>query len=175
MATSSMAASSMASSMTTESVQLPAQDPCMELNKTFTHILQDFGFDALPKESVIQIFKDGRVFSHFIEHWLTIHYPLTHIKGCKSYDFTAKNDTAIQYDQKTFTSGGCRFMPSNMIGEGRSFDQTIFEEKAKKLIYIIVSNINFPRIKVKAVKGIDLIVLYPKGVISSKDHDKFFN
>ena len=62
-----------------------------------------------------------------------------------------------------------------MIGEGRTFNKEIFEEKAKKLIYIIVSNCNFPEIKIKFVRGIDLIIDYPKGVIPLKDLDKFFN
>ena len=66
-------------------------------------------------------------------------------------------------------------MPSNMIGEGRTFNKEIFEEKAKKLIYIIVSNVNFPEIKIKFVKGIEIIVQYPTGVIPLKDFDKFFN
>ncbi len=62
-----------------------------------------------------------------------------------------------------------------MIGEGRKFDKKIFEEKAKKLIYIIISNVKFPEIKIKFVKGIDLIVDYPDGKIPSKDFIKFFN
>ena len=62
-----------------------------------------------------------------------------------------------------------------MIGEGRKFDKDIFEEKAKKLIYIIVSNIHFPKIKIKFVKGIELIKQYPKGEIKLKEFDKFFN
>ena len=66
-------------------------------------------------------------------------------------------------------------MPSNMIGEGRKFDKKFFEEKAKKLIYIIISNVKFPEIKIKFVKGIDLIVDYPDGKIPSKDFIKFFN
>ena len=66
-------------------------------------------------------------------------------------------------------------MPSNMIGEGRKFNKEIFEEKAKKLIYIIVSNINFPEIKIKFVRGDDLIIDYPDGQIPFKDFDKIFN
>ena len=62
-----------------------------------------------------------------------------------------------------------------MIGEGRKFNKEIFEEKAKGLIYIIVSNINFPEIKVKFVKGSELIIHYPTGCIPLKDFDKFFN
>jgi len=69
---------------------------------------------------------------------------------------------------------GCSFTPSNMKGQGRKFDQTIFEEKTKKLIFVIVSNVNFPEIKIKFVRGVDLLVDYPNGKIHFKDFDKFF-
>jgi len=144
-------------------------------NKTFIHTIENLSFGNIPESVIIDIYKDGRAFSHFIEPWLAINYPLIHIKGCKKYDHTDINDENIKYDQKTFTSRGCKFMPSNMIGEGRTFNKDVFEEKAKKLIYIIVSNVNFPEIKIKFVKGIDLIVDYPTGIIPSKDFIKFFN
>jgi hypothetical protein len=145
-------------------------------NTTYTHIIENFSFDNVPQSGIIDIFKDGRAFSHFIEPWLAINYPLIHITGCKKYDHTDINDENIKYDQKTFTKkGGCNFMPSNMIGEGRKFNKEIFEEKAKQLIYIIVSNVNFPEIKIKFVKGVDLIVDYPTGKIPSKDLVKFFD
>jgi hypothetical protein len=54
-------------------------------------------------------------------------------------------------------------------------DKELFEEKAKKLIYIIVSNVDFPEIKIRFVKGTDLIVYYPYVKIPSKDLIKFFN
>jgi hypothetical protein len=144
-------------------------------NKTFIYTLSEFSFGNLPHAMIIEIFKDGRPFSHFIEKWLSFNFELHHIMGCKSYDFTDTNDENIKYDQKTFTSRGCKFMPSNMIGEGRKFDKEIFETKAQKLNYIIVSNVNFPEIKLKFVKGTDLIVDYPNGTIPSKDFVKFFN
>ena len=138
--------------------------------------LAEYSFGNLPQAIIIEIFKDGRPFSHFIEKWLMLNYELIHIGGCKSYDFVDSNDENIKYDQKTFTKkGGCNFMPSNMIGEGRKFNKEIFEEKAKQLIYIIVSNVNFPEIKIKFVKGVDLIVDYPTGKIPSKDLVKFFD
>ena len=125
---------------------------------------------------MINIFKDGRAFSHFIEPWLAVNYPfLKHVTGCKKYDHTNVHDENIKYDQKTFTKRGCNFMPSNMIGEGRKFDDVIFKEKASKLIYIIISNIHFPQIKIKFVKGSDLIIEYPNGKIPLKDFVKFFN
>lgn len=144
-------------------------------NTTFTHSIQDCSFGNLPREICIDILKDGRAFSHFIEPWLENNYPsLKHIKGCKDHDLVDNTDENIKYDQKTFTKKGCSFMPSNMKGQGRKFDKQVFEEKSKKLLFIIVSNVNFPEIKIKFVRGIDLVVVYPSGIIPIKDFDKFF-
>ena len=147
----------------------------VELNKTFDHEISDISFGNLPREACIAILKDGRPFSHFIEAWLAENYPLVHVKGCKNHDFTDSNYPSILYDEKTFTSKGCSFCPSNMLGQGRKFDKEAFEEISKKLIFCIVSNIDFPKIKIKFVRGSDLIKLYPKGKIPSKDFIKFFN
>jgi hypothetical protein len=144
-------------------------------NITYIYNLAEFSFGNLSSQMIIEIFKDGRPFSHFIEKWLSLNFDLIHIGGCKAYDFVDENDENIKYDQKTFTVRGCKFMPSNMIGEGRKFDKEIFETKAQNLNYIIVSNVNFPEIKIKFVKGTDLINTYPNGVIPSKDFIKFFN
>ena len=149
--------------------------PSVELNKTFEHTISNYGFGNLPDEVCKEHWTDGRPFSHFIEAWIAENYQLEHIKGCKKYDFTDKKYPKILYDEKTFTRGGCRFCPSNMIGQGRAFNQTIFEEKSKKLIFCIVSNINFPNIKIRFVKGEELLMKYPKGKIPLKDEIEFFN
>jgi len=123
---------------------------------------------------VNEIFKDGRPFSHFIENWLSSTYDLTLVTGCKSYDFI--DSEGRKYDEKTFTiKSGCKFMPSSMIGTGRTFDQKKFEESATHLIYVIVSNIHFPEIKIKFVRGEELMARYPNGEISLKDFNKFFD
>ena len=62
-----------------------------------------------------------------------------------------------------------------MIGTGRTFNEELFKEKAQKLIYCIVSNINFPEIKIKFVKGIYLLENYPKGIIPLNDYVNFFD
>lgn len=142
---------------------------------TLTHIIKGFGFDNLLNETIINIFKDGRPFSHFIEPWLAQNYPLIHIPGCKNYDHIDKYDETIRFDQKTFTKGGCKFMPSHMIGSGRKFDKKEFDEHVSNMNYIIISNINFPEIKIKFVKGENLIKEYPLGFISLKEFHKFFN
>jgi hypothetical protein len=146
----------------------------VDLDVSFSHHITDFAFDNIPKEIVIEIFKDGRPFSHFIESWLATNYPVIHIHGCKKYDFRDLHYPWITYDEKTFTKQGCKFMPSNMIGQGRVFDKDVFNSKSKKLIYCIVSNIHFPTIKVRFCRGTDLIKKYPNGTIPYKDHNKFF-
>ena len=160
----------------TELIEQPQPDTEIIFDTTFSHTITGFGFGNLSEEIMVETFKDGRAFSHFIEPWLAINYPcLKHIKGCKKYDYTDTTDENIKYDQKTFTQRGCNFLPSNMIGEGRKFDAEIFKEKAKNLIYIVVSNVDFPRIKVRFVRGTRLIIDYPNGKIPLKDFVKFFN
>ena len=58
-------------------------------------------------------------------------------------------------------------MPSNMLGQGRSFVQEEFQNKTKGLVFCIVSNVNFPEIKVRFVRGSELIKKYPKGKVHS--------
>ena len=149
--------------------------PSVELNTTFNHTIEEYNFDNLSLEQTKTIYMDGRVFSHFIEHWIAKNYSLTHVPGCKDHDFKDKIHSEIIYDQKTFTERGCSFCPSNMLVQGRKFEPSRFEEHCKKLIFCIVSNIHFPNIKIRFVKGTELFVKYPKGKIPLKDHIEFFN
>ena len=146
----------------------------IEFNKTFTKVIQNFSFGDLPIEVLKGLFKDGRTFAPFAEQLLAKEFTLKHITGCKGHDLTDIVDSSIQYEQKTFTKGGCKFMPSNMIGQGRHFDKAVFDEKSKKLIYVIMSNINFPEIKIRFVKGSEMVERYPLGVIKFSEHDVFF-
>ena len=146
-----------------------------ELGKTYTHILKNIAFDNLPVDKVHSIFKDGRVFSHLIEPWLANEFNITHVTGCKGYDFIDNANKDVLIDEKTFTKGGLSFTPSNMKGQGRTIDKDVFREKAIKLTYCCVSNINFPEIKIKFIEGKTLLELYPNGTIPLKDHVKFFD
>lgn len=147
----------------------------MELNKTYNITITNYSFNTLPCEVLEKLYKDGRIFSHFIEHQIAQDFALTHVPGCKGYDIVDPKNPEIKYEQKTFTANGCKFRPSSMIGTGRSFDPAIFAEKAAKLIYIIVSNVAFPNIKIRFVSGTDMLTLYPNGIIPFADHDRFFN
>ena len=145
------------------------------LNVTNTVKIPPITFGNLSSGIVNELFKDGRVASHFIEAWVAQNYPVTHVKGCKKYDFTDENFPDTKYDEKTFTKGGCKFCPSNMLGQGRTFDAKVFQEKTMGMIFCIASVVNFPEIKVKFVRGTDLIEKYPTGSIPFKDHAKFFD
>jgi len=149
--------------------------PSVELNKTFNHTIENYNFGNLPNEICIEILKDGRPFSHFIEKWIDHNYPLTHIPGKKGYDFIDKAYPEILYDEKTFTQNGCKFCPSNMLGQGRKFDQERFINHCEKLIFCIVSNINFPNIKIRFVRGVDLMKNYPRGEIPLNKIIEFFD
>jgi hypothetical protein len=145
-----------------------------QLNKTITQTIANFAFGDLPRDVLIELFKDGRVSSYFLERLIARQDSLNHVGGCKDHDMVDQTDPAIQYDEKTFTKNGCKFMPSNMIGVGRQFDQSAFLEKSKKLIYIVASVVNFPEVKIRYVKGDELAQRYPKGEIPIKDHENFF-
>ena len=147
----------------------------VKLDTTYAHNIQNIGFGNVQQKEVIEIFKDGRVFSHLIEKWIETNYPLNHVPGCKSYDFTDRAFPDTKYDEKTFTRRGCDFRPSNMKGQGRKFEKKLFEEKTKKLVFCIVSNVNFPAIEIKFIRGVDLLSIYPNGKIPLKEHDKFFH
>jgi hypothetical protein len=147
----------------------------VELNKTFKHIISNYAFGNLSDGECAELFKDGRVFSHFIEKWISKNYPLTHVPGCKDHDFTDNKDPTIIYDEKTFTKNGCNYCPSNMLGQGRVFDNEVFEEKSKKMIFCIVSNINFPEIQIRFISGVELLSKYPKGKIPLSKLIKFFH
>jgi hypothetical protein len=146
----------------------------VEYNKTTSRTIKDFAFDGLSRETLIGLYRDGRISSHFMEHIIGRDSILTHVGGCKDHDLVDPSDAAVKYDQKTFTNKGCSFMPSSMKGKGRKFDKATFDEKAKNMIYVIVSVVNFPEIHTRFVKGSELATMYPNGVISLKDHDKFF-
>ena len=153
----------------------PELQSSVVLNKTTTVTIPSVTFGNIPSEKVIELFKDGRVSSHFIEVWISENFPVQHVKGCKKYDFIDEKYPDTKYDEKTFTKRGCNFCPSNMLGQGRKFDKVVFQEKTKNLIFCIASVVDFPVLKVKFVRGTDLIEKYPKGSIPFKDHIKFFN
>lgn len=137
---------------------------------------QTYSFGTLPTNLLTEIFKDGRVASHLIEAQLTKWFPeLKHIKGCKGYDHVNHLNEEDRYDAKNFTaSGGCKFMPSGMIGVGRKFEKEKFLLKTEGLTYIICDIVDFPIIKVVFIRGKELAERYPNGIIAKTKRGEIF-
>jgi hypothetical protein len=144
------------------------------INKVYNFQVENFEFGGLSRDACIEIFKDGRVASHFLERQLTIWFPtLTHIKGCKDHDHIDAD--GVKYDAKNFTKRGLIFMPSNQMGAGRKFNESVAHEKAKKLIFICCDIVDFPIVRVKFADGAELAKQYPTCKIKKGDREEFFN
>ena len=106
-----------------------------ELNKTYHKKFEDVKFDNLDEVSLLKAFLNGSTISRFIELWLARNYDKLMDSDTVEYDlwdFEKKRKVEV----KSFTKGGCNFMPSYMIGAGRKLE----EEKAFE--YIIDSYVN---------------------------------
>lgn len=144
------------------------------IGKVHRFHLKDISFDMLQEDRLIALFKDGRVFSHFIEVWADQQFSaLSWVKDARGYDFV-EEATGQKVDEKTFTKAGCRFCPSSMIGCGRHFDQKVFDAHAAELVYMLVDNTDFPNISVRFERGSSLATAYPKGTIPHRERDKLF-
>jgi len=143
-------------------------------DKTYSFEIQNFSFGDISKEELIENFKDGRCCSWFIEPQLSKWFPqLRRVKGNKDHDHIDENE--VKYDAKNFTKGGLSFMPSNQLGSGRKFNESIAHKKANNLIYICCDIVDFPKIRVRFEKGSTLIKKFPKCKISKTLREAFFN
>ena len=146
----------------------------IKLNKVYDFTIPNFQFGDLSEEECKTIYRDGRVASHLLERQLTKWFPkLKHIPGCKGYDHV--DNLNEKYDAKNFTHRGLKFMPSNQIGSGRKFDYNETRKHAKDLTYICCDIVNFPKVRIKFVKGLKLLRKYPSASIPHKDRDLFFD
>jgi|TARA_R110000822_G_scaffold283224_1_gene404756 hypothetical protein len=146
----------------------------LKLNKTYKFDLTDtMSFGNIRKERLYEFFKDGRNASFMLEEQLTHWFPnLTRVEGNKDHDHFDDNGTL--YDAKNFTKYGLRFMPSNQMGAGRKFNESIAWKKADKLVYICCDIVDFPKVRVVFKSGKDLVNSYPKCSVPKKDREILF-
>ena len=149
----------------------------IKYNKVYNFDLTSQGkFGTLSDSEFNEILKDGRVASHFLEAQLEKWFPsLKHVKGCKGYDHVDRENTDQKYDAKNFTSHGCKFMPSSMLGTGRKFNEEKFIEKANSMDYIICDILEYPKVRVIFKKGGMLAEQFPDGKISKTKRGLLFN
>lgn len=143
------------------------------MNKVYDFKLNIPTFGDLTKNQIIELFRDGRHISPFLERQLCYWFPeIHHITGNKDHDH--EDEFGNQYDLKNFTKNGLKFCPSNQIGAGRYIDKEKASVSANKLIYILADIIEYPKIRIRFVKGNLLMSAYPKFTIPLKDREKIF-
>lgn len=147
----------------------------IEFNRTFEFDLSDkIRFDDIPNDILYNIFRDGRNASFMLEQWLTTHFEgLTRIVGNRDHDHV--DTEGNKYDAKNFTKCGLKFMPSSHIGAGRTFNRESAHAHARNLIYICCDIVDFPSLRIRFVKGEELIMSYPNCSIKFRDRESFFN
>lgn len=142
-------------------------------NKNYYFDFTDLvSFADIDKEILYELLQDGRTASPFLERYIEQQFSLEWISGCKDHDHTDNNGN--KYDAKNFTKNGLKFMPSNQIGAGRSFDQTIAYDKANDLTYICCDIVDFPKVTIRFIDGCDLIKEYPKCSVPFKSRKELF-
>jgi hypothetical protein len=144
------------------------------LDKTYSFEIENFSFGDIPREELISNFKDGRCCSWFMEPQITKWFPeLKRVHGNRDHDHI--DSSGVKYDAKNFTKNGLAFMPSNQLGAGRKFNESIAHQKASGLIYICCDIVDFPSIRVKFARGSDLVQKYPSCKIKKGERGEFFN
>ena len=144
----------------------------IKLNETYEFKVRHYAFGDLKKSEVAELLQDGRFMAPLMERQLTKWFPkLKHVLGDKDHDHIVGTQ---KYDAKNFTRNGLKFMPSAMIGAGRKVDPIKLKEKCAELIYICCDIVEFPNIRVKFIKGDDLLNEYPKGTVSKGRREVLF-
>ena len=148
----------------------------IEYGKTFTFELDGFAFEYLDRDELIQIFRDGRFASPFLEKWLAKKFSaLTHITGNKPYDHEDKA-TGKKYDAKNFTKRGMAFKPSYQKGSSRKYDYEACRQRILDhgLIYIACDIVDFPKVRVRFLDGMQLLNEYKSGNVPFGKRDVIF-
>lgn len=144
----------------------------IDYERVYEYTIDNISFGSLPRDVVVELFKDGRVASHFLERQLEVWFPELTFVNAKGHDHLDPEGNL--YDQKCFTKGGLGFAPSHMGGKGRVFVQEEAHEHAKDVTYICCDIIDFPKVRVVFRRGSDLIVEYPKCKVPFKNRELFF-
>ena len=145
----------------------------MKFDTPYNFKIADVSFGSLSTFQLCEMFKDGRIASHFIERQLEKWFPNLLFEDGRGYDHRCM-ETNTLFDAKCFTKSGANFAPSVMLGAGRKINEEKLHKHAIKMNYIFCDVCDFPAIKVIFKEGIGLLADYPKGKIPFKDRNKIF-
>ena len=130
-------------------------------------------FGDLPVDSLIKLFKDGRVVSKFLEHHIPIWFPELQFQDGIGYDHRRIVD-GRKFDLKGFTMGGACYAPSNMLGKGRKIIVEQVHEHAKHIDYIFSDVTQFPIVRIVFKHGTDLVNQFPSTRIKKNQREQLF-
>ena len=57
-----------------------------EYDKTYTYTIENISFGNFLDNELNELFRDGRISSHFMERDLSKRFNLNHVSGCKDHD-----------------------------------------------------------------------------------------
>lgn len=137
-------------------------------------LASQISFGTLSEEELYILFKDGRVASHFLQVLITKWFPELKFVDGKGFDHL--DNSEIKYEMKGFTKRGCKLLPSNQIGQGRTMNPALWHDHVEKnnLSYIITDIVEFPKIRIIFRKGTDLTAAYPNGIVNSSFRSRFY-
>ena len=127
----------------------------------------------LSESTVLELFKDGRIASPFLERLVELWFDNLKFVDKKGYDHICLQ-SGQKYDLKCFTKRGMSFALSQMLGAGRKVDKDVLKEHAETMIYICCDINDFPNIRIRFADGKELIQKYPNGKIPFSHREKFF-
>jgi len=147
----------------------------IQLDTTYNMTIANFQFGDLSNDVLVNLFRDGRTCSPFIQMQLQVWFPDLKYVNQAGFDHVAITN-GQKYEHKSFTKSGCNFAPSNMVGSGREVKPELVKEHIVKenLIYCVVDIVDFPGIRVRFEKGLDMIQKYGNCKIPFKDRESFF-
>lgn len=134
-------------------------------------------FWKLPQQKVFELFRDGRTASRFLEESIPYLFAeFVYVDG-KGYDWLRKMVDKVE--GKCVTKNGCNFAPSAMVGSGRKVKPDEVKQHIEEcnLDYILMDIVEFPTVRMRLVKGSDLIATHPACTITKakKWRTKYFN
>ena len=150
----------------------------VELNRVYSFNLEQPSFPGLSSQKVNELYRDGRVSSKPLELMLCSDdfFPSLTYVDAKGFDYVSTQvGLKSKLDLKGFTSNGAKYMPSCMIGQGRTMEASRFHTHARDMTYIFCDITEFPEINVVFKDGEELIQKYPRGVITKLDRNSLFS
>lgn len=132
-------------------------------------------FGDLDQQTVYELFKDGRVASKFLERYIPLWFPELEFVDATGYDHVDVATGQRKWDLKGFTKGGASYVPSNMLGAGRTIDLQEAHNHANTIDYIFSDVVDFPKVQIQFKSGRQLVQEFPRGKIDFKYRSKLFD